>query len=117
MLYFNELKPYWYALREFKKRHNLIKDPFGTSTIIKLINKFYKTGNLNNDASSGKPSLVNQRADSVREAVATSSSDIYPMTSVRNISTATHIPIGSVDKILQRHFKLWSCKISLLSIY
>jgi len=57
------------TLREFKKRHNLIKDSFGTSTIIKLINKFYKTGNLNNDASSGRLSLVNQRIDAVREAV------------------------------------------------
>ena len=63
------------------------------------MNTFYETGNLNNDASSGRPSLVNQGADVVREAVATSSLEIYPMTSVRNISLATHIPIGFVDKI------------------
>jgi len=36
------------------------------------------------------------------------------MTSVRNISSATHIPIGSVDKILRRHFKLWPYKICLV---
>ena len=36
------------------------------------------------------------------------------MTSVRNISSATHIPIGYVDKILRRHFKLWPYKISLV---
>ena len=78
------------------------------------MNKFYKTGNLNNDASSGRPSLVNQRADAVREVVATSSTEIYPMTSVRNISSPAHIPIGSVDKILRRHFKLRPYKISLV---
>ena len=50
-------------LREFKKRHNLIKDPFDTSTMIKLMNKFYKTGNLNNDAPSGGSSLINQITD------------------------------------------------------
>ena len=54
------------------------------------------------------------RVDAVREAVATSSSEIYPMTSVRNISSATHIPIGSVDNSLRRHFKLWPYKINLV---
>ena len=29
-------------------------------------------------------------------------------------SSATHIPIGSVDKILRRYFKLWPHKISLV---
>ena len=102
------------TLREFKKRHNLIKDSVGTSTIIKLVNKFQKTENLNSDSSSGRPSLVNQRVDAVKEVVATSPPEINPMTSVRKISSATRIPIDSVDKTLRRHFKLWSYKISLV---
>ena len=36
------------------------------------------------------------------------------MTSVCNISSATHILISSVDKILRRYFKLWPYKISLV---
>ena len=45
------------ALREFKRRHNMFKDPFSSAIVYKLMEKFYETGTLHDKPRSGRPSL------------------------------------------------------------
>ena len=102
------------ALRLYKKRRNLIKDPFTTTTIAKLMTKFYETGSLLDKERSGRRSLVDERIDSVKQAVEQTSTCDYSTTSIRQISASSSIPTSSVHRILKQNLKMWPYKISLV---
>ncbi|KER31346.1 hypothetical protein T265_12999, partial [Opisthorchis viverrini] len=57
------------ALRGYKTKHGLIKDPFIVSTIIRLIAKFESTGSVLDFPGKGRKSLSDEGAPIVQNAV------------------------------------------------
>ncbi|KAG5454364.1 hypothetical protein CSKR_113910 [Clonorchis sinensis] len=57
------------ALRGYKTKHGLIKDPFTVSTITRLIAKFESTGSVLDFPGKGRKSLSDERAPIVQNAV------------------------------------------------
>ena len=101
------------ALRCYKKKYNLIKDPFSPATISKLMDKFYETGSLHDKLRPGRPSLVVNRKDEVSQSVQLTGSGDYQATSVRRISAACSVPSTFVHRILRQELRMWPYKISL----
>lgn len=98
------------CIREYKRRHNLKKDPFSASTVNKLMKKFFKTGNLNDLPRPGRPSIGSKRnMDAIKQALDQSSGLI----SIRQISRQTDLKKSSVHNILTRNLKVWPYQISL----
>jgi transposase len=97
------------ALREYKKRHHLIKDPFSASTIHKLMEKFYETGSLLDKPKSGRPPLTTETVAFLASEIQSTSG----VTSVRQLAEDTGIPKSSVHRCLKNELKLWPYKMTL----
>ena len=57
------------TLRAYCSENNLKKKPFTVQTIISLISKFEETYSLHDKPRSGRPSLMEERTDSVIETL------------------------------------------------
>ena len=68
------------ALGLYKSRNGLIKDLFTTTTIAKLMNKFYETGSLMDKPRSGRKSLMKERVSDVTKALKATASGDYNVT-------------------------------------
>ena len=94
------------ALRLYKSRNGLIKDPFTTTTIAKLMNKIYETGSLIDKPRSGRKYLMKERVSDVTEALKATASGDYNVTSICQISTSSAVPKTSVSRILHNNLTI-----------
>lgn len=99
------------AIRKFKQKRRLIKDPFTLASVSNLVKKFEMTGSVQDRPKSGRPSLLEERSDVVLNALETTSSDLG-CTSTRNIEAATAIPQRSVHRILRNALQLFPYRLS-----
>ena len=83
--------------------NKLIADPCTVATLIKMVDKFNKTGCLVDQLKSGRPSLMDDRKD----AVESTNEDIkltnsWGVSSIRHMSNKTGISPSSVHCILTK---------------
>ncbi|KAG5450600.1 hypothetical protein CSKR_203973 [Clonorchis sinensis] len=94
------------ALRVYKTKHGLIKDPFTVSTITRLIAKFESTGSVLDLPGKGRKSLSDERAPIVQNAVEQlQSQSTMASSSITQVSQLTGIPRASVHRIMRRHLR------------
>ncbi|GAA37613.2 hypothetical protein CLF_112391 [Clonorchis sinensis] len=92
------------ALRGYKTKHGLIKDPFTVSTITRLIAKFESTGSVLDLPGKGRKSLSDERTPIVQNAVEQlQSQSTMASSSITQVSQLTGIPGASVHRIMRRH--------------
>ena len=101
------------ALRKFKSDHGLIKDPFTTHSITRLVDKFETTGSILDQEKSGRPSLQGKRCAAVENALQHNVSELG-CSSSRKISDETDIPHTSVYRILRNKLGLFPYKFTML---
>ena len=82
--------------QQFSIKYSNIKNP-SKGTILKLAKFFSKTGSVVDASRSGRPSLVEQRINSINEKIIEN-----PRTSLRKISQQTTIPLGSAHNIVRK---------------
>ena len=99
------------AIRMFKQKRKLIKDPFTLATVSNLVKKFEMTGSVQDRSKTGRPSLHDERSQLVSDALETTSSDLG-CTSTRKIEAATCIPQRSVHRILRNVLELFPYRLS-----
>ena len=99
------------AMRMFKQKRQLIRDPFSLASVSNLVKKFETTGSVQDRPKSGRPSLQEQRSESVLNALETTSSDLG-CTSTRKIEAETSIPQRSVHRILRTALQLFPYRLS-----
>ena len=103
------------ALRQFKLKKGLVKDPFSLSTITRLISKFEETGSITDKPRSGRPSVDDSTVEEVEEAIAqTSESSSVGSTSVRRIANETGLGATTVHRIMRNHLRLFPYKLQIL---
>lgn len=103
------------ALRGYKTKHGLIKDPFTVSTITRLIAKFESTGSVLDFPGKGRKSLSDERAPIVQNAVEQlQSQSTMASSSITQVSQLTGIPRASVHRIMRRHLHLYPYHFTLL---
>ena len=86
------------ALRLFKKKRKLIKNPFSRASILKLIQKFEETDSVEDKKCSGRPSIDEATVKKVSEVVSSlSSSSPLNSTSLRKVAGKVDIPKSSVQ--------------------
>ncbi|GAA48442.1 hypothetical protein CLF_101616 [Clonorchis sinensis] len=93
------------ALRGYKTKHGLIKDPFTVSTITRLIEEVESTGSVLDFPGKGRESLSDEQLQS--QSTMTSSS-------ITQVSQLTGIPRASVHRLMGRHFHLYPYHFTLL---
>lgn len=85
----------------FKNLRNLKNDPFSTTVITNLINKFNETKSLHDTPKSGRPSLIDERKE---EVVATmeklQTENVLGHASSYSVSKICNIPQRSVCRVL-----------------
>ncbi|KAG5442359.1 hypothetical protein CSKR_109277 [Clonorchis sinensis] len=97
------------ALRGYKTKHGLIKDPFIVSTITRLIAKFESTRSVLDFPGKGRKSLSDERAPIVQNAVEQlQSQSTRASSSITQVSQLTGIPLASVHCIMRRQLHLYS---------
>ena len=101
------------ALWRFKQQRHLIKDPFTTHSIKRLIKKLETTGSLLDQKKPGRPSLQDERRAAVKDSLQQSLSEIG-CSSSRRISAETNIPHTSVYRILRNNLGLFPYKFTML---
>ncbi|GAA56068.1 hypothetical protein CLF_109821 [Clonorchis sinensis] len=84
------------ALRGYKIKHGLIKDPFTVSTITRLIAKFEFTGCLLDFPGKGRRSLSDERAPIVQNAV-------------EQIQSQSTMASSSITQLMRKTLKLCKC--------
>ncbi|GAA54821.1 hypothetical protein CLF_105554 [Clonorchis sinensis] len=103
------------ALRGYKTKHGLIKDPFTVSNITCLIAKFESTGSVLDFPGKGRKSLSDERAPIVQNAVEQlQSQSTMASSSITQVSQLTGIPRTSVHRIMRRHLHLYPYHSTLL---
>lgn len=103
------------ALRQFKRRRGLIKDPFDLKTITRLIAKFEETGSVADKPRSGRPPVDDDTVLEVSEAVAQSSASSHlGSTSVRIVAAELGIGKTTCHKIMRSHLQLFPYKLRLM---
>ncbi|GAA47268.1 hypothetical protein CLF_100154 [Clonorchis sinensis] len=96
------------ALRGYKTKHGLIKDPFTVSTITCLIAKFESTGSVLDFSGKGRKSLSDERAPIVQNAVEQlQSQSTMASSSITQVSQLTGIPRADKHRIMRRHLHLY----------
>ncbi|KAG5454806.1 hypothetical protein CSKR_108386 [Clonorchis sinensis] len=107
------------ALRGYKTKHGIIKDPFTVSTITGLIAKFESIGSVLDFPGKGRKSLSDERTPIVQNAVEQlQSQSTMASSSITQVSQLTGIPRASVHRIMRRdvnrqHANLNGTKIAL----
>lgn len=101
------------ALRTFKKERGLVKDPFTTQSIKRLVDKFETTGSVLDQKKSGRPSLQDERCAAVEDALQNTVTQLG-CSSTRRISEETSIPHSSVHRILRKKLRLFPYKFTML---
>ncbi|GAA53813.1 hypothetical protein CLF_111220 [Clonorchis sinensis] len=92
------------ALRGYKTKHGLIKDPFTVSTITRLIANFESTGFVLDFPGKGRKSLSDEKAPIVQNAVEQLQfQSTMVSSSITQVSQLTVIPRASVHRIMRRH--------------
>ena len=100
------------ALRAYKTKHNLRRDPFTTSTITRLISRFRETGSVADKPRSGRPSQEDERTPVVMiELERLQQSHDFAVASSYSVSHATGIPQSSVHRILRRGLCLYPYRL------
>ncbi|GAA54144.1 hypothetical protein CLF_112389 [Clonorchis sinensis] len=103
------------ALRGYKTKHGLIKDPFTVSTITRLIAKFESTGSVLDFPGKERKSLSDERAPIVQNTVEQlQSQSTMTSSSITQVSQLTGIPRASVYRIMRRHLHLYPYHFTLL---
>ncbi|GAA51164.1 nephrin related [Clonorchis sinensis] len=103
------------ALRGYKTKHGLIKDPFTVSTITRLIVKFESTGSVLDFSGKGRKSLSDERAPVVQNAVERlQSQSTMASSSITQVSQLTGILRASVHRIMRCHLYLYPYYFTLL---
>ncbi|GAA49323.1 hypothetical protein CLF_102867 [Clonorchis sinensis] len=103
------------ALRGYKTKHGLIKDPFTVSTITRLIAKFESTGFVLDFPGKGRKSVSDERAPIAQNAVEQlQSQSIMASSSITQVSQLTGTPNASVHRIMRRHLHLYPYHFTLL---
>lgn len=101
------------ALRAYKTLHKLHQDPFSTKAIKKMVNKFEETKSLHDAPKSGRPSLIEERKETVLNALhSLQDNNPYGHASSSAISHSIDIPKASVLRVLKA-CELRTFKISL----
>ncbi|GAA50300.1 hypothetical protein CLF_104347 [Clonorchis sinensis] len=96
------------ALRGYKTKHGLIKDPFTVSTVTRLIAKFECTGFALDFPGKGRKSPSDETAPIVQNAVEQlQSQSTMASSSITQVSQLTGIPRASVHRIMRRHLHLY----------
>ncbi|GAA47908.1 hypothetical protein CLF_100953 [Clonorchis sinensis] len=114
-LYYSLYESATAALRGYKTKHGLIKDPFTVSTFIRLIAKFGSTGSVSDFLGKGRKSLSDERAFIVQNAVEQlQSQSTMASSSITQVSQLTGIPRASVHRIMRRHLHLYPYHFTLL---
>ena len=89
------------TLRAFKKLRNLKKDPFSTTAITNLINKFNETKSLHDIPKSGRPSLIDERKEEVVSTMGKlQAENVLGHASSHSVSKICKIPQRSVCRVL-----------------
>ena len=104
--YYSSGKSATAALRKFKQSRGLIKDPFTTQGIQKLVDKFESTGSVHNQQKSGRPSLEEDRSAVVENSLKRNVSEIG-CCSTKIISDDTNIPKSSVHRVLRNKLHMY----------
>ncbi|GAA54143.1 hypothetical protein CLF_112388 [Clonorchis sinensis] len=103
------------ALRGYKTKHGLIKDPFTVSTITRLIAKFESTGSVLDFPGKERKSLSDERAPIVQNTVEQlQSQSTMTSSSITQVSQLTGILRASVYRIMRRHLHLYPYHFTLL---
>ena len=85
------------TLRAYKTLHNLSVDPFNATTISRLIRRFEDTGSVHDRPKSGRPSLVEDRRETVQRCLTRlQSEDDLQVACSTHVSKETGIPQSSV---------------------
>ncbi|GAA54921.1 hypothetical protein CLF_106129 [Clonorchis sinensis] len=91
------------ALRGYKTKHGIIKDPFTVSTITGLIAKFESIGSVLDFPGKGRKSRSDERTPIVQNAVEQlQSQSTMASSSITQVSQLTGIPRASVHRIMRR---------------
>ncbi|GAA54382.1 hypothetical protein CLF_102678 [Clonorchis sinensis] len=103
------------ALRRYKTKHALIKDPFSVSTVTRLIAKFESTGSVLDFPGKGRKSLSDERTPIVQNAVEQlQSQNTMASSPITQVSQLTGIPRASVHRIMRCHLYLCPYHSTLL---
>lgn len=100
------------AQQQLQKDCGLIKDPFITQNIKRLVDKFESTGSVLDQMKSGRPSLQDGRSVAVEDNNLQNTVTKFGCSSFRRMSEETSIPQSSVrlkptDAPLRLHFTKW----------
>lgn len=91
------------TLRAYKRANDLSKDPFSETSIRNLVKKFEETYSLHDKPRSGRPSLSEDRADSVLEnTISLQAANPLGHCSSQHVANATGVPSRSVRRILKQ---------------
>ncbi|GAA50937.1 hypothetical protein CLF_105258 [Clonorchis sinensis] len=103
------------ALRGYKTKYGLIKDPFIVLTITRLIAKVESTGSVWDFSGKGRKSLSDERAPVVQNAVEQlQSQSTMASSSITQVSQLTGIPRTKVHRIMRHHLHLYPYHFTLL---
>ena len=101
------------TLRAYKREKNLRNDPFSVQSVINLVAKFEKTYALHDKPRTGRPSLMEERGETVQDAVEElQAANPHGHASSAHIAAATDIPERSVRRILREHLGLFPYHLS-----
>ena len=90
------------TVRAYKTMHQLRHDPFSASTVVRLIQKFRKTGSVLDAPRSGRPSVSDDVIEMVNDANNEGKDEsIAGCFSAHDISKAIAIPYSTVRKVLR----------------
>jgi predicted flavoprotein YhiN len=98
------------ALRKFKNERNLIKDPFTTYSIKRLVAKFEETGSTLDKKKSGRQIMQDDRCPAFINALQDEVSELG-CSSTRRISDVTNVPHSSVYRIIRNKLCLFPYRI------
>ena len=90
------------TVRAYKTLHQLRHDPFSTSTVARLVEKFKKTGSVLDAPKSGRPSISEDVVEMIKDANVDGKNDsMTGCFSAHDIAKATAIPYSTVRKVLR----------------
>ena len=98
--YFESGKNATSTIRFYKKENHLIKDPFDSRTVMRIVQRFLDTGTVQDHERSGRPSTSDEVVEEVRATIADVKAEHhYHQCSTTEISLKLGLPQSTVRKV------------------
>lgn len=100
------------AQRSYNKKHGRHNNAFALSTIIRLVERFERTGSVHDMPKSGRPNLQEKRASFVKTALEQlQSENSHGIASSSQVAVTCAVPRASCYRILRRSLNLYPYRI------